>query len=113
MVCLIGCSQPDESLRTQGTRIEVTEEFARDIQKNYDSLYDKYVFNDNIKGFANPRGMAFIFEPAFSTYGEIYETETAGYPIVYIPTHFTNGDATIRITFDRENHIYHFEVIEE
>ena len=57
--------------------------------------------------------MAFIFEPAFSTYGEIYETETAGYPIVYIPTHFTNGDATIRIIFDRENHIYHFEVIEE
>lgn len=63
--------------------------------------------------------MAFIFDPAFSTYGEItgfeesYETETAGYHIVYIPTHSTNGDATIRITFDSENHIYHFEVIEE
>lgn len=119
MVCLVGCSQPDESLRVQGTRIEVAEEFAKDIQnENYDSMYDKYVFNDNIKDLAKSGRMAAILDPIFSTCGDIssfeesYETETAGYYLVHIPTHFSNGDANILITFDSEDQIYNIQIEE-
>lgn len=119
MISLTGCNQSDESLRVQGTRKEIAESIAIDIQNiDYDHMNDKYVFTDRMDDFVSDGRIEGILEPMFSSIGTItgfeesYETEEAGYYLIHIPTHFDTTDYNIRVTFDQEDKIHDINIEE-
>lgn len=119
-ILLFGCNEKsDNSIKIEGTQEEIALSICNDmINENYKDLNKKYDFSDNLEDYAKGTRFEGIIGPSIKALGkyiskeECFTSESAGYSIVNIPTHFENQDVNFVIIFDKNNAIYMINISE-